>query len=435
MVLPAADLVQLESLFQLLPKLGLSSPIHSTLHALFEPAARFAAEPVPADSATLGARLKSGSPIRSVVLHAATPKSCSTLEQSFGLPVHYYDGDLDGARLRRRFCAAPTSVSPSLSPALDVPPSLVVEQFGPLVLLVSALWGRVGSSVIFDAQTTYLTQKGFIVARFLIDHYPRTGFEREKRTRSLLAENFEHVHPHLCFVAERNEDPSFLSRLSTSVDFQRGSPVRRLCMMFQSAKLDDRQGAMWCADRAIFAIVNHLPHVAFAKELTSAPIVLETHDVHSNLLTSHGIPSFVPKGPDYQALRETEEAEVWRGVAACANLSPEDHAIISRVAKRSFLARPYVNQTSLRRRSWLEVTAANGLPDGYKTNNHFDIMLWGDWHGGNVAGVRWFLDEVLDTHPRLQRATIVLVGRVRDELPPTPATAKSLRCWVCRPDR
>lgn len=415
MVIPAANLMQLESLYHLYPTLQLSSPIPSTLHVRLT-----LAEPGGAASASgaelVGKRLKSSLPIRTLVLHTETPDH-DALQRSLDLPVHYDDTDLDPERLRRRFGVAPLAESPSPHRVLDVVPSLVVERFGPLVVLVSALWGRTGSTLIFDAQARYLIERGFVVARLFVDHYPHSGVFGAMRMRRLLWENFEKVRPHLHFVAERNEGSSFLRQLRSNPEFQRASPVKRVSMMFQGARMNNAAGAAWCAQKAVLAIVNHLPHVALTRDLTKAPIVLETHDLYSNLLTSHGIPGFVPKGPDGQTHREIEEAEVWRGVAACVNLSSDDHEAISRVAKKAFLVRPYINGTKIQRRSWLEVMAANKLPESYKAINQFDMMLWGDWHGGNVAGVRWFLEEVIDLHPRLRDASVALVGRVRDGLP------------------
>ena len=40
------------------------------------------------------------------------------------------------------------------------------------------------------------------------------------------------------------------------------------------------------AERAAFAVVNHLPHVEFTSRLTKAPLILETHDIYSKLLVT-----------------------------------------------------------------------------------------------------------------------------------------------------
>lgn len=417
LVLPSAELSQFEMLFQLLPYLGVSRPVPTTLLVRFACSYNGAGRRHE-DARMLTARLRSGSPIRTIVLHADTVEQCYALEHSLGLRVHVCGGDHDPAVLVRRFAGPPLPVQPAPRETLDLPPSLVVDQFGSVVLLISALWGRTGSSAVFDAQTRYLIERGFIVTRIFVDHYPRRGPSSATRREQLLAENFETLRPHLHLVAERNRDYHHLRQLQAAQAFRESSPVGRMGMLLADAKIDLPAVAAWCADRAVLTVVNHLPHVAFAERLASAPIVLETHDIYAKLLTQHGIPEFVPKGPDGDRHRETDEIDVWRRVAACVNLSPDDHAIVTPVAKCSVLARPYIHRTQRPPRSWPDVLAANRLPSDLRTATPFDIMLWGDWHEGNVSGIRWFLEQVAHGHICLQEASILLVGRVVQALPP-----------------
>lgn len=422
MVLPSARPSQLDMLLGLLPRLGLSRPLPTTLHVRFAHATDPAGDHGHDEGAMLADRLRSGSPIRTIVLHAETAERRHALEHSLALRVHECHEDNSSAAFRRRFAPAPPPGSTvATRGVLDVPPSLVVERLGPVALLISALWGRVGSTAIFDAQTRYLLERGFIVARILIDHHPQRGAERTRRLEKLLAENFEKVRPHLHLVASRDDSFRNVWRLSTTTDFRERSPVARIGMLLADAAIDDPVAAAWCADRAALTVVNHLPHVAFAERLTKAPIVLETHDIFAQLLTTHGIPDFVPGRPDGHKLREADEADVWHRVAACVTLSPDDHAVVARAAKRSVLARPYVERTDLYRRlddrRRPDVVAAKGSPASYGTTSQFDIMLWGDWHRGNVAGVRWFMEQVAGKHDCLKQASILLVGRVAKGLP------------------
>jgi hypothetical protein len=419
LVLPSAEVSQLEMLLQLLPSLGLSRPLPTTLHVRFASAGQGTAASEHEVAAMCAARLRSGSPIRTIVLHAETAEQCRALERSLGLRVYDCGNDRSPAALRRRFAAArPSAWRATVHETLAVPPSLVVDRFGAVVLLISALWGRVGSSAIFDAQTRYLLERGFIVARILIDHYPERGAGRAARLEKMLAENFEKERPHFHLVAERNESFRTLWHLHATEAFRESSPVGRMGMLVADARIDRPAAAAWCGKRAVLTVVNHLPHVAFAERLSKAPIILETHDIYGKLLTTHGIPSFLPRGPDGASLREAEEVDVWRRVAGCVNLSPEDHAVIARAARHAALARPYVARIQRPTRSWPEVLAANRLPASLRPVTSFDIMLWGDWHEGNVAGVRWFLEQVADSHDRLRQASILLAGRVVRGVPP-----------------
>jgi glucosyl-dolichyl phosphate glucuronosyltransferase len=410
-VMPAADGAQIEGLFDLIPKLQLGGPLPTTLHVRFATVERIQPSSGGIDQTSLGARLKSGSPFRSVFMHCEGSERAAHLTHDLRIPVHAL-GDESGkageACLLRRLSPRLSIGEPCGS---DAVPSIVVESFGPVVLLVSALWGRVGSCTIFDAQTRYLIERGCIVVRVLIEHYPRYGDEGIKHTARFLSEMFEQVRPHLHFVANRREDFRHLSELAASAEFRRASPVRRMELLLANAQAEDQDGLRWIAKKAVFAVVNHLPHVEFTSHLTKAPLILETHDIYSKLLATHSIPPFVPPGPDSPELRLIEEKAVWRKVAACVNLSPEDHKIIEKDAAVAALARPYVPRRSSVRRSWPEVLAANGLPDKFRTTNEFDLMLWGSWHDGNVAGIRWFLD-IAANDKRLKGLRILIAGRV-----------------------
>jgi glucosyl-dolichyl phosphate glucuronosyltransferase len=411
-VFPAAEAVHLEMLLQLLPGLEITAPLPTTLHMRFASMARLHVGPGELDTETIAARLANGTPVRSLVFHADGADEAARYSREIGLTVGVIAPDVSLTNLI--FCHPAADSRHSGTSA----PSLVVEKLGPVALVISALWGRVGSSAVFEAQTRYLIARGYIVARVLIEHWPHYGKNRRDRLATLVAENFEHVRPHFHFIAERNESPRYLGKLATQPEFRCASPIRRIQLLLAEPVAERARPLAWCANCATLAIVNHLPHVTLAERLTRAPIVLETHDIYSRLLDAHGIPAFVPKGPDGKDLRIAEEEKVWARVAACVNLSPQDHEDVARVAKFSVVARPYAIKRH-RRRSWLEVLAENRLDSEFHSGSWFDVMLWGSRHAVNAQSITWFLDEVVTRHEALQRARILIVGRVIEELDQT----------------
>jgi GT2 family glycosyltransferase len=415
-ILPAAEWASIEAMLALVPRLRLDRPLASTLHVRFASTSRLRTTKGSVDVATLGQRLKSGSPFRYIVFHA-DPEVCDDLSRRLGAVVHPLrisaQGDNDD--LLNRF--APTLKSVSETPQVRGA-SIVVDNFGPFVLVVSALWGRVGSSIIFDSQTKYLIDRGCVVVRVLIEHYPHRGQARRERIATFISENFAKVRPHFFFVAERKGQVRDLIRTTASLEFRDASPIARIGLLLADARpVADSDRLIWAADRCQFAIVNHLPHVGYTQRLTRAPIILETHDIYSTLLNSHGIPGFVPKGPDGIELRAVEERKVWSEVAGCVNLSPSEHQIISGHSRASWLVKPVTPQRIPGRRAWLEVLKSNGLPQRFQMSNEFDVMLWGGWHQGNVAGIKWFLDKVVPLEPSLAAARILVVGRVIQGMP------------------
>jgi Glycosyl transferases group 1 len=418
-VFPAAETVHLETLLGLLPSLKIAAPLPTTLHMRFTSAPRLLVGRGELDTKTIAARLTSGAPVRSLVFHAEGAAQAARYAREIGLPVgamdtvaENYGPDAPDAKLMTLFLHHRSADTTNDGTAV---PSLVVEKLGPVALVIGALWGRVGSSAVFDAQTRYLIDRGYIVIRVLIEHWPHYGQKRVDRIATFVAENFENVRPHHHFIAARNDSLRRAWQLAAKPEFRTASPVRRIQYLLAEPTIEQPRELAWCAKRAALAIVNHLPHVGFAEQLTQAPIVLETHDIYSRLLDSHGIPGFVPRGPDGQPLRMAEEKEAWARVAACVNISPEDHEEVARVAKFSVLARPYVMKRHSMR-SWPEVLGANRLDAAFRTANLFDVMLWGSWHDANVRGITWFLEKVVTAQEVLQRSRILLVGRVVEGL-------------------
>lgn len=398
-LLLAAEPRQLEWLLQLPPAIGLDRPINSTLHVLFAPTDVHAVQKGEVDLETLAQRWRTGSPFRNVCFHA---------------------GDAAAADFRRRQTGFEVGVAAPLTTAAEAstPPSLVVERYGPVALQITALWGRTGSTSIFDSQARYLVQRGFMVARIFVEHWPHQGEDRIRRIDGMVAENFESVRPHAWTVVERDETKAHRDRLLADPDFAGGTTLRRMALIFAEPAFPDRDYVAWLARNARLSLVNHLPHVLFAARLTRAPLVFETHDIYTKLLATHGVPQFVPENPAPTAVQLAEEAAIFAKAAACVNLSEDDQGVVAPHTRFARVIRPYARSRSLVRRSWPEVVAVNNLDASFLSANRFDLMLWGDWHGGNVAGVKWFVEEVMPLCPRLAEARILLVGRVSRGLPP-----------------
>jgi hypothetical protein len=154
--------------------------------------------------------------------------------------------------------------------------------------------------------------------------------------------------------------------------------------------------------------------VLFAERLTKAPIILETHDLYSQLLANHGVPGFVPGGPDSETLRLVEEKQVWSRVAACVSVSAAEHGLIDGVARASAFIPPVLPEAPPRRP---EAIAAHTHSAGIGESEMFDVMLWGSWHKVNVNGIAWFFEHVLPSSPALADARVIIVGSVARGLP------------------
>ncbi|CAH2601900.1 Glycosyltransferase [Rhodovastum atsumiense] len=407
-LMPAAEPIHLELLLQLLPHLDLDTPLRATLHLLLTPHPRLDIGPGELDAATLGRRLATGCPFRRLILHAATEAEAARLQEALRLPVFALPAGTAPAT-----GAPPTRVEARLR-AFTSPSgtSVCIDAFGPVALVVSALWGRVGSSAIFDAQLRHLIDHGYLVVRLLVEHWPHREPQRSRRISAFLSENFENVRPHLHIVAERDDRAASIARMVRSAAFRAASVVTRVQLLLRDPVTTEPEALAWAGRRAAVALVNHLPQLLLTETLTRAPVVLATHDIYSDLIRSHGVPEFVPHGAIDDAACRREERECWHRVAVCANISTEEHALIRRDARHAVLVRPYAAPRLPSDRSWPEIVAANRLPDACREVSGCDILVWGGWHQVNVDGVHWFLDQVRPLHPALANARIIIAGRV-----------------------
>ncbi|MDN2568533.1 glycosyltransferase, partial [Aquibium sp. A9E412] len=412
-VLPAAEAAHFEALLSLVPLLEIDGPLAAPLFACPAPDGRIADGPGLVDRATLARRLASGSPFARLFLF--DPRQGAG-EPWNGLAVAGLGAAApadDDTAPARQAAALLDRAAAVLDGDADAPAAaLTVTAFGPLALVSSALWGRVGSSTIFDSQTRLLIERGYRVARLYFDHWPHYGEDRLPRIARLVAEDQEKVRPHCHIVMERDENGRRLARLQAEPDFRDASPLRRMALLLAASATTNQRAAAWLGRTAELAVVNHVPHLEATQRLTDAPVVLETHDVFSHLLDVHGVPGFVPKGPDGAALRLAEEQAAWAQAACCVNLSPADQAAVAPHARRAVYVRPSKERSLASRRSWPEVALANGIAREAMTPGYFDIMLWGSWHETNVQGVKWFLEQVRPRLGRHKQARIIVAGKV-----------------------
>ena len=390
----ARNLEQFDALFACVPFFALEAPAPAKLLLYIEPSL---VELPTEQLRLLGLQLRSGAPFARTWLFTSDAAAAQRLHDALDLPVHVCPHAGDWSAL----------VS---SDVLDALPSLKVNEFGPIALLISALWGRVGSTTVFDNQARFLLENGALVVRIFVDHYPGSTHDARE---DLLAENFSAVRPHIHLVAERDFERLSSRDLRASSVYASGSGVRRLELELAGAKCPVPGLLTWAGEAADVAIVNHAQHMAFAERVTRAPIVLETHDVLTDQLASHGWPNFVSLRGEPKEMRHADEQAIWRRATVCATISPEDHAKIAPHARHAILVRPAAIETTASMRPWSEVVSANHLNSAFAASEDIDVLLWGDWHAGNVRAVEWVLDQVRGAGGApLAEARFAVIGRV-----------------------
>jgi hypothetical protein len=392
-----------DAIFDCLPRFAMTAPTPASLHVLLLPTMLN----TDVDQLRLLAKcLLTGAPCQHVFLYATDGFDAETLTQAFGFEVSALE-NCDVSEFLRRV----------RDRKLIGAPSLTVTQFGPVVMLISALWGRVGSTMIFDAQTRFLIEAGAIVIRVYVDHNPAHGPQRRIRRQQLVNENLAAVRPHLHLVAERDETRSAQSRLHGRRDYRMRSGVHRFELELEDAIPLDRSVLTWAGALAQLTIVNHAAHMAFARKWSGAPTVLETHDVLTDQLDSHGWPKFVSLKDEPREMRESDQRQLWASADVCVNLSPNDHEIIAPHAKAAIFVRPSAEATDIQLRPWADVVATNKLSAEFARSDSFDVLIWGDWHEANKRAAQWYFDKVIPGQPDLQGLRVAIVGRMTRLLP------------------
>jgi glycosyltransferase involved in cell wall biosynthesis len=139
--------------------------------------------------------------------------------------------------------------------------------------------------------------------------------------------------------------------------------------------------------------VNHVYTLGYAlnlrKRLFSGslpiPIVLETHDVQSQLLLERGDLNPWTRRPDGLESLIKSETALLEKANALVHLSVEDSKFFqeSLPLKPQFLVFPTIDENFIRR-----VQAA--VPPA----ESIDLLFVGQWHVPNLAAIKWFFDEV-----------------------------------------
>ena len=411
-LIPRAELIHLEALLSLPAKLGLDQPLGQTLVANFCGTSNVPVTPGEVDEETLADRLKSGSPFMQI--HLTAPSQTDAQSDAETLPIQ---------TLGRKKTASGVDLARYVFRLLDQgargapTPSIRVPQFGPVAVVLSALWGRTGSTAIFQSQVRHLVRRGFVVARLYVDHRP-TPFPWDRmRQHDWVHEDQDGGRGHFSVLLDRNTNRSQLRKLSRTPEFRRASPIRRAELLISEVVTAQTSEMSWLHRMAKVAVVNHLPHMRLAKKIVDGPLILELHDIYAELVKAHGIPSYVRKGRDSEQLRIKEERETWKLADACVTLSSLDYQQVRPHVGNCWLIPPYRAATSATRRSWPEFCEANRISPNLSAFGVFDLLLWGSGHENNVRSIVWFVDEVLPILSRSVSPRVVIVGRVCHHLP------------------
>jgi GT2 family glycosyltransferase len=275
------------------------------------------------------------------------------------------------------------------------------RQIEKVVCIITALWGETGSTSVFDAQTRYFLENGYFVVRLFVEHW-----EKSEQREKLVNENFRYIKPHLHLIAVRqtqHEQPRGRSSVGRSID------------AISMAKPIDANLFRWVARTSDIVVVNHTIHMGFAKRHFKAPIILETHDVLSELFNIHGVPDFASKGEDSPVDRLDEELHAISMADHCICFSHDDRNVFQSHAASISVIKPYARDNPTTSEDWQLLAKKHKLNQRLRKKG-FDLTLWGDLHQGNVSSCTAFINQCLPLLKKF-RPTIAIAGRLSEVLP------------------
>jgi hypothetical protein len=287
--------------------------------------------------------------------------------------------------------------------------ALTVSRYGPIATVVSPFWGRCGSTTVFDGETEYLLDRNYYVARVMVAQW-RLMPHNTKTVFDMVRENSQRVKPHLFLIASRARWRSLASRLLPR--FWGKSALGQDAISIGCSTDHDKTLAAYFFDKSELAIVNHSFHGEYLKRFKRAKVVLETQDIQALQYRIRSERNRLTGRAENVEQWIRDEAEIWKGVDACVNLSTDEQSVIGRTAANSHLIRPLVHSRELSpKRAWPEFVRTNSIHEIMISVTSYDFMLWGDIHQANINSSKWFIENIA-LHPDFAGRKTFICGRL-----------------------
>jgi hypothetical protein len=145
-------------IFLMVASLQLDRPMPCTLHVLSKD---FFLPELSGSWRSVARRLQSGSPFETIMFHSdgRLPLSNEKENCTIDFPIHELTAaECESTTLVKRFGFVAPVERKAHHATIQ---AMKISKFGPIAIQVSALWGRVGSTAIFEAQARYLIERGF----------------------------------------------------------------------------------------------------------------------------------------------------------------------------------------------------------------------------------------------------------------------------------
>ena len=262
----------------------------------------------------------------------------------------------------------------------------------PTVVIIGPPWPRSGAAWVIKNQIDYYCARGFNTVLVIVPFH--RWFMGTNPVWQEVIEGFQEMGARGLFVAPLEERRYKAAKYTTSIFHAfRGTILDWEFATAKSAEAPEGIGRFFhYAPPALFH-VNYVQALGFATRLrrklagwrSRIPIILETHDIQSQLLQERCELNPWTRKPDQFKRMIRSEISLLKKADVLVHLSVDDHRFfqIQLPGKPHILAMPAIDEV---------FTAAVKTAPPFK--DAIDILFVGQNHAPNLAALQWFFAEV-----------------------------------------
>ena len=262
----------------------------------------------------------------------------------------------------------------------------------PVVIIFGPPWPRSGTARVIQSQIRYYRERGFLTVFIAVPflwymiHVARDPKEMLEGLNELGADRM--------FLATLDQKRYTAAKYTTSLRHAfRGTVLDWHVALGKVARLSDEHLNSLRGLRAVLFHVNHVYTLGYALNLRKRlfggslpiPVILETHDVQSQLLLERGDLNPWTRRPDRLDTLIKSEIALLEKADVLVHLSVEDFRLFQELLpfKPQFLVLPTI-----------EENFSADLRAAVPPAETIDLLFVGQWHSPNLAAMKWFFDQV-----------------------------------------
>jgi len=265
----------------------------------------------------------------------------------------------------------------------------------PAVIIVGPPWPRSGTARVIQNQIHYYRERGFFTVFIAVPFlWYLIHLAQDSKEMSKVIEGIKELGADRMCTATLEQKSYNRAKYKASVRHAlRGTALDWQVALGRAARLSDEDVDFLRRLPAVLFHVNHVYTLGFALDLrrrlfgseSPLPIILETHDVQSQLLHEKGERNPWTRRADRLERLIKSETAVLKKANVLIHLSVDDSKLFQEwlPSTPQFLAFPTIDENFIS-------TVNAALPPAER----IDLLFVGQWHHPNLDAIKWFLEQV-----------------------------------------